>query len=139
MQAFLPISNFGRSMCSCLSIIIIIIIIWLIYIVPRRRKSSCAKSSLVSKISLKPIHKVMTVAVSNMEEERLNPLDAKSRYTDFAQTSLRCQKSVYRWHGISTQPPEAGIPAAWYINVTGQKPVYRICFLMHTGTGMLES
>ena len=69
----------------------------------------------------------------------INPLDARSRYTDFAQTSLRCQKSVYRRHGISTPPPESGIPAARYINPTGQKPVYQICFLMRTDTGMPES
>ena len=69
----------------------------------------------------------------------INPLNARSQYTDFAQTSLQCQKSVYRRHGISTPPPEAGIPAARYINAAGQKPVYRICFLMRTGTGMPES
>ena len=50
----------------------------------------------------------------------LNPLDARSRYTDFAQTSYTA--------------PEVGIQAARYINATGQKPVYRICFLMRTGT-----
>ena len=71
--------------------------------------------------------------------KNLNPLDARSRYTDFVETSLRHQKSVYRLHGISTPPPKSGIPAAWYINATGQKPVYRICFLMRTGTGMPES
>ena len=42
----------------------------------------------------------------------LNPLDARSRYTDLAQTSLRRQKSVYRRHCKSTPPPESGIPAA---------------------------
>ena len=71
--------------------------------------------------------------------DKVNPLDARSLYTDFAQTSLRRQKSVYRRHGISTPPPEAGVPAARYINATGQKPVYRICFLLCTGTGMPES
>ena len=51
----------------------------------------------------------------------INPLDARSRYTDFAQTSLRRQKLVYRRHSISTSPPEAGIPylfsnAYWHQN-----------------------
>ena len=44
----------------------------------------------------------------------INPLDARRRYTDFAQTSLRRQKSVYRRRGISTPPPESGILAARY-------------------------
>ena len=50
--------------------------------------------------------------------------------------------------------PEAGIPAAQYINATGQRPVYRrhgsqrprpeagipdFVFYMRTGTGMPES
>ena len=58
------------------------------------------------------------------------------------------------FHGflLTIWTPEAGIPAARYINATarsrytggtvlnapGQKPIYRICFLMRTGTGMLE-
>ena len=33
---------------------------------------------------------------------QLNPLDARRRFTDFAQTSLRCQESVDRRHGIWT-------------------------------------
>ena len=42
----------------------------------------------------------------------VNTLDARSRYIDFAQTSLRRQKSVYRRHGILTHAPEVGIPTA---------------------------
>ena len=45
-----------------------------------------------------------------------NPLDARSWYTDFAQTSLRRQKSVYRRHGMSTRVPEVCIPTARCIN-----------------------
>ena len=69
----------------------------------------------------------------------VNPLDARRRYTGFAQTSLRRQMPVYRQHGISTPPPNSGIPAARYINATGQTQVYRLCFLTHTGTGIPES
>ena len=71
--------------------------------------------------------------------DNFNPLDARRRYTGFAQTSHRRQTPVYRRHGISTPPPISSIPAARYINATGQNPVYRLCFLTHTGTGMPES
>ena len=57
--------------------------------------------------------------VRNIVNRMVNPLDARSRYTDFAQTFLRRQKSVYRRHGISTPPPEAGIPVARYIRRHG--------------------
>ena len=69
----------------------------------------------------------------------INSLDATSRYTDFAQTSLRRQKSVYRRHGMLTHAPEVGIPTAWCINASRQKSVNRLCFLMHTGIWMPES
>ena len=69
----------------------------------------------------------------------VNTLDARSRSTDFAQTSLRRHKSVDRWHGMSTPAPEVGRPTALYINARRQKSVDRLCFLMHTGTGMPES
>ena len=57
--------------------------------------------------------------------KHVNPLDVRSRYTGFEQTSLRRRKSVYRRHGMSTpgarsrytggmlcqrQAPEVGIP-----------------------------
>ena len=74
-----------------------------------------------------------------IHEDQLNTLDARSRSTDFAQTSLRCQKSVDRRHGISTPAPEVGRPTEWYIIASRQKSVDRLCFLMHTGTGMPES
>ena len=69
----------------------------------------------------------------------LNPLDARSRYTDFAQTSLRCQKAVYRRHGMLLHAPEVGIPAARCIYASCQKTVYRLCFLMHTGPSIPKS
>ena len=55
-------------------------------------------------------HRLEIVSFMPIDMDGLNPLDARSRYTDFAQTFLRRQKSVYR-----------------------------LCFLMHTGTGMPES
>ena len=36
------------------------------------------------------------------------------------------------------QAPEVSIPAARYVNARRQKSVYRLCFLMRTGTGMPE-
>ena len=69
----------------------------------------------------------------------LNSLDARSRYTDFAQTYLPRQNSVYRRHGMLTHAPEVGILTALCINVSSQKSVYRLCFLMYTGTKMPES
>ena len=57
----------------------------------------------------------------------LNSLDARSWYTDFAQTSLRHQKSVYHQHGMLTPVPEVGIPTARYTNARRQKSVYRLC------------
>ena len=71
--------------------------------------------------------------------EYFNTLDARSQSTNFAQTSLRRQKSVDCWHGISTPAPEVGRPTARYINARRQKSVDRLCFLMHTGTWMPES
>ena len=71
--------------------------------------------------------------------ELFNSLDARSRYTDFAQTSLRGKKSVYRRHGMLTHAPEVVIPTARCINASRQKSVYRLCVLMHTGTGMPKS
>ena len=71
--------------------------------------------------------------------KQFNSLDARSRYTDFAQTSLRRQKSVYRRHGMLTHAPEVDIQTARCINASRQKSVYRLCFLMHTGPDMLES
>ena len=38
-----------------------------------------------------------------------NSLDARSRYTNFAQTYLPRQNSVYRRHGMLTHAPEVGI------------------------------
>ena len=92
----------------------------------------------IDRFSIKSIKSVIEYLAKPLASI-FNPLDARSRYTDFAQTSLRHQKSVYRWHGISTPLPEADIPVARYINATGQKPVYRICFLMRTGSEMPES
>ena len=61
-------------------------------------------------------------------------------------------KFFFNSNSLTLWTPEAGIPAARYINATdqkpvyrrhgnatGQKPVYRISFLMRTGTGMPES
>ena len=69
-----------------------------------------------------------------VQKRWFNTLDARSRSTDFAQTSLRHQKSVDRRHGISTPAPEVGRPTALYINASRQKSVDWLCFLMHTGT-----
>ena len=69
----------------------------------------------------------------------INSLDARSRYTDFAQTSLQRQKSVYRRHGMLTHAPKVGIPTTRCINASRQNSVYRLCFLMHTGTGIPKS
>ena len=52
---------------------------------------------------------------------RVNSLDARSRYTDFAQTSLRRQNAVYRWHGMLLHTPEVGIPAARCITASRRK------------------
>ena len=69
----------------------------------------------------------------------LNPLDARRRYTDFAQTSLRRQTVVYRPNGSLPHAPEDGIPAARCIVDPRRKTVYNLCFLMHTGPSILES
>ena len=37
--------------------------------------------------------------ISDYSDMFINPYDVGSRYTDFVQTSLRRQKSVYRRHG----------------------------------------
>ena len=52
-----------------------------------------------------------------------NPFDARSRYTDFAQTSLRRQKAVYRRYDMLLHAPEVGIPAARCIYASRRKPV----------------
>ena len=69
----------------------------------------------------------------------INPLDARRRYTDFAQTSLRRQTVVYRPNGSLSHAPEDGIPAAWCIVDPRRKTVYNLCFLMHTGPSIPES
>ena len=67
-----------------------------------------------------------------------NPLDARRRYTDFAQTSIRAglrytvrtacyhtrRKTVYLRYGI--------VDPRW-------RTVYNLCFLMHTGPSIPES
>ena len=67
------------------------------------------------------------------------PLDARSRYTDFAQTSIRRQKAVYRRHAMLPHAPDVGIPVARCITASRWKTVYRLCFLMHTGPSIPES
>ena len=69
----------------------------------------------------------------------VNPLDARRRYTDFAQTSLRRRTAVYRPNGMLPHAPEDGIPAARCIADLRRKMVYNLCFLMHTGPSILES
>ena len=68
-----------------------------------------------------------------------NPLDARRRYTDFAQTSLRRRTEVYRPNGFLPHAPEDGIPAARCIASPRRKTVYNLCFLMHTGPSIPES
>ena len=70
-----------------------------------------------------------------------NTLDGRSLSTDFAQKKNfpTAPMSVDSQHGMSTPAPEVGRPTARYINARRQKSVDRLCFLMHTGTGMLES
>ena len=73
------------------------------------------------------IHYVIIIRqIYNAHNVIINSLDARSRYTDFAQTSLRRQKSIYRRHGMLTHAPEVGIPTARCINASRQKPVYRM-------------
>ena len=67
------------------------------YTVVRRRREVCVKS-----VYRLPASKGLICR----QPTTVNSLDARSRSTDFAQTSLRCQKSVDRRHGIST--PRAG-------------------------------
>ena len=69
----------------------------------------------------------------------INPLDARRRYTDFAQTSLRRQTAVYRLNGLLPHVPEDGIPAARCITDPRRKTVDNLCFLMHTGLSIPES
>ena len=40
---------------------------------------------------------------------------------------------------LTLRTSEAGIPAARYVNARRRTQVYRLCFLMCTGTGMPES
>ena len=44
-----------------------------------------------------------------------------------------------RRHGSQRQAPEVSIPSARYYNARRQKSVYRLCFLLRTGTGMPDS
>ena len=76
---------------------------------------------------------------SGMNRFYINQLDARSRYTDFAQTSLRRQNAVYRRHGMLPHTPEVSIPATRCITASRRKTVYSICFLMHTGPSIPES
>ena len=63
---------------------------------------------------------IPTSAANNFVVSSVNPLDARSQSTDFAQTSLRCQESVDRLHGISTPMPGVCWPTARYMNATGR-------------------
>ena len=56
------------------------------------------------------------------------PCGVGSRYTGFAQTPLWRRKPVYRRHGMSRRH-----------DARRRSPVYRLCFLMRTGTWMPES
>ena len=60
----------------------------------------------------------------NFQPLGVNTLDARSRSTDFAQTSLRRQKSVDRRHGMSTPAPEVGRLTARYINARGRPTLF---------------
>ena len=86
-------------------------------------------------------HAIVTSSSQHLTDkvDLLNPLDARSRYTDFAQTSLRHQNAVYRLHGLLPHAPEVGIPAARCITASRRKTVYSICFLKHTGPSIPES
>ena len=57
-----------------------------------------------------------------------HPLDARRRYTDFSQTSLRRQTAVYRPNGSLPHTPEDGIPAARCIVDPRRKTVYNLFF-----------
>ena len=52
----------------------------------------------------------LTSHVCKILESIINPLDAGRRYTDFAQTSKRRQKPVYRVCANFPTSPETGIP-----------------------------
>ena len=69
----------------------------------------------------------------------LNPLDARRRYTCFAQTSLRRQTPVYRRHGIFNATAKLRYTGGMVYQRHRPNSVYQLCFLMHTGTGMPES
>ena len=109
------------------------------YLVAQRESTSVQDKNdkLQTELALK-VAQLKTVSCAK-QSHAVNPLDARSRYTDFAQTFLRRQKSVYCRHGMSTPAPEVCIPTARCINARRQKSVYRLCFLMHTGTWMPES
>ena len=85
------------------------------------------------------IHAYLYILRRNKQMNEINPLDARSRYPDFAQTSLLRQNAVYRRHGMLPHAPEVGIPAARCITACHRKTVYSICFLMHTGPSIQES
>ena len=64
---------------------------------------------------------------------RINPLDARRRYTDFPQTSQRRQTAVYRPNGFLPRTPADGIPSIRFLGHSRRRTVYNLCFLMHTG------
>ena len=69
----------------------------------------------------------------------LNPLDARSRYTGGTVYQRNRQKMVYSEARLSTPQARGQYTGGTALNAPGWKPVYRFCFLMHTGTTMLES
>ena len=111
------------------------------------------------RLKLMRLHKKKTEASSLQppEEKGIKSLASVSMAVSFYTLTLWTPEAgipaARRQHGISTPPPEVGIPTAqlstpqarsrytggMVINATGQKPVYRICFLIRTGTGMPES
>ena len=59
---------------------------------------------------------------------------SKAAIPGFAQTSLLRRTTVYRLCANFPVASEAGLPVVRYVNARRRKPVYQLCFLMHTGT-----
>ena len=84
-------------------------------------------------------HTLIHKSEPNYMHNLLNPWDVGRRYTGFPHNSLWHRTPIYRLSANFPVASEAGIPAARYVNARRRTPVYRLCFLQLTGTGMPES
>ena len=88
------------------------------------------------------VYRFLLIIFYFLDSKNLCGCHVIARFSRWVMAHLNMMVDLKIWIlslNLALRTSEAGIPAARYVNARRQKSVYRLYFLMRTGTGMPES